>query len=58
MTTAAKDYPLRRVGESEDVARVMAFLASDEAAFVTGEHIHVDGGYHISVPRHDLLLLH
>ena len=37
--------PLRRIGEGSDIARVAAFLASDDAAFVTGESIVVDGGY-------------
>jgi NAD(P)-dependent dehydrogenase (short-subunit alcohol dehydrogenase family) len=37
-------FPLRRVGEPEDVARVVRFLASDEARFVTGTAIPVDGG--------------
>uniref|UniRef100_A0A914XBH4 Uncharacterized protein n=1 Tax=Plectus sambesii TaxID=2011161 RepID=A0A914XBH4_9BILA len=57
MDAAAKDYPLRRVGESEDVARVMAFLASSAAGFVTGQHIHVDGGFNKSTPRHDLFFV-
>ncbi len=33
-----------RVGSAEDVANVVAFLASDEAAYVTGEVINVSGG--------------
>lgn len=37
----------RRFGEPEDVARVVAFLASDYARWVTGETICVDGGQHI-----------
>ncbi|MGH7861585.1 MAG: SDR family NAD(P)-dependent oxidoreductase [Candidatus Dormibacteraceae bacterium] len=36
--------PLRRLGEVEDVADVVAFLASDAARFVTGQTIFVDGG--------------
>jgi meso-butanediol dehydrogenase/(S,S)-butanediol dehydrogenase/diacetyl reductase len=36
--------PSRRAGEPEDVARVAAFLASDEAAYVNGANIVVDGG--------------
>lgn len=36
--------PLRRVGESTDVAAVVSFLASDDAGFVTGELVRVDGG--------------
>ncbi|HUZ69277.1 MAG TPA: SDR family NAD(P)-dependent oxidoreductase [Candidatus Saccharimonadales bacterium] len=36
--------PLRRLGEPEDVASVVAFLASDAAAFITGQTLFVDGG--------------
>lgn len=36
--------PMQRVGTPEDVARVVGFLASDAAGFVTGEYIKVDGG--------------
>ncbi|MCQ6560669.1 SDR family NAD(P)-dependent oxidoreductase [Paenibacillus mendelii] len=36
--------PLGKVGKPEDVAGVFAFLASDDAAFITGESIVVDGG--------------
>ena len=41
---AAKATPLRRVGTVEDVAEVVCFLASDEASYVTGQVIAVDGG--------------
>jgi meso-butanediol dehydrogenase / (S,S)-butanediol dehydrogenase / diacetyl reductase len=37
-------YPLARVGEPEDVAAAAAFLASDDASWITGEVLRVDGG--------------
>ncbi len=39
-----KNTPLRRIGQPEDVAAVILFLASDDASYVTGEVIHVSGG--------------
>jgi NAD(P)-dependent dehydrogenase (short-subunit alcohol dehydrogenase family) len=39
--------PLGRVGRPEDVANVVSFLASEDAAYVTGEVINVGGGYRI-----------
>ncbi|MCR6488777.1 3-oxoacyl-ACP reductase FabG [Amycolatopsis sp. OK19-0408] len=41
---AAATIPLRRVGQPEDIAEVVAFLASDRASFVSGQVIHVAGG--------------
>jgi NAD(P)-dependent dehydrogenase (short-subunit alcohol dehydrogenase family) len=40
----ARWYPLGRVGEPDDIAAAIAFLASDEAAFVSGANLVVDGG--------------
>lgn len=40
----ARKSPLRRVGQPIDLARAMLFLASDEAEFITGHGLNVDGG--------------
>jgi len=39
--------PMQRVGQPVDVARVVAFLASDDASYVTGEVIDIGGGYQL-----------
>ena len=49
MTDAAKaatlaSIPMQKLGAPEDVARAVAFLASDEAAYITGQVLAVDGG--------------
>ena len=36
--------PLKRLGKSEDVAELVLFLASDEASYITGQTISIDGG--------------
>jgi NAD(P)-dependent dehydrogenase (short-subunit alcohol dehydrogenase family) len=40
----ARAIPLGRIGEPEDVAAAVAYLASDDAKFVTGSELVVDGG--------------
>ena len=40
----ARWYPLGRIGEPDDIARAVIFLASDEAAWITGVVLPVDGG--------------
>jgi 3-oxoacyl-[acyl-carrier protein] reductase len=46
---AVSRVPMRRVGEPEEIARACMFLASDDASYVTGATIRVDGGPHLSV---------
>lgn len=41
---AAAITPVRRVGQPEDIANAVAFLASDQASFITGQTLYVDGG--------------
>jgi len=48
---AAHAQPIQRAGRPEDIAAAVAYLASDDASFVTGTHITVDGGITIG-PRH------
>ena len=42
--TSAAQIPLGHFGKPEDIAKTVAFLASDDAAYITGQVIQVDGG--------------
>jgi 3-oxoacyl-[acyl-carrier protein] reductase len=41
---SAEQNPVKRVGYPEDIAAAAAFLASDEASYITGQTLYVDGG--------------
>jgi 3-oxoacyl-[acyl-carrier protein] reductase len=43
-TNIVASTPLGRAGQPDDIARVVTFLASDDAAWVTGERISASGG--------------
>lgn len=40
--------PLKRFGQPEDIAKLVAFLASDDASFITGSEYNIDGGININ----------
>lgn len=42
--------PARRTGTPEDIAKAVRFLASDEASFITGTDLKVDGGLRLILP--------
>jgi len=44
----AAAYPLKRLGEPEDIGSVVAFLLSDDAGWVTGQTVAIDGGVHLT----------
>lgn len=44
MQTMLKAIPLGRMGETDEIARVAAFLASEDAGFITGQNLAVNGG--------------
>jgi NAD(P)-dependent dehydrogenase (short-subunit alcohol dehydrogenase family) len=48
---ATQAQPVQRAGRPEDIAAAVTFLASEDAAFITGTHLVVDGGLTIG-PRH------
>ena len=43
-----KEIPLNRLGDGQDIANAVAFLASKEAGYITGETLHVNGGMYMS----------
>lgn len=51
LARSKETHPLGRPGQVNDVASLIVFLASDEAEFITGETIAVDGGRHLTCAR-------
>jgi NAD(P)-dependent dehydrogenase (short-subunit alcohol dehydrogenase family) len=47
LAEAARAIPLGRMAQPEEIARTALFLASDEAAFITGQTVHVNGGSYL-----------
>jgi len=56
MAAFVADTPLRRFGEPDEVAALAVMLASDEAAYMTGAELNIDGGLlagSAAAPRND-----
>jgi NAD(P)-dependent dehydrogenase (short-subunit alcohol dehydrogenase family) len=51
LARAKETHPLGRPGEPGEIAELIVFLASDKAAFITGETIAIDGGRHLTCAR-------
>jgi 3-oxoacyl-[acyl-carrier protein] reductase len=45
LATIAGNYPMQRMGETEELAALVAFLASERASYITGTTIPIDGGF-------------
>ena len=44
IATGGRAIPLVRIAEPQEIARAAVFLASDDAGFITGQCLHVNGG--------------
>ena len=54
---AADFHALGRAGNPEEVARAVLFLCSDDASFITGSDLTVDGGYSAMGPEQKQLII-
>ena len=50
MASSAQAIPLKRIGTPDEVVNCAIFLCSDEAAYVTGANLVVDGGWSAVLP--------
>jgi 3-oxoacyl-[acyl-carrier protein] reductase len=48
LAARAGEIPLGRMAQPEEIARVAVFLATSEACWITGELIHVNGGFYMA----------
>jgi 2-hydroxycyclohexanecarboxyl-CoA dehydrogenase len=48
MEAMVKTFPMKRAGKPEEVAAACAFIASEEASYITGQLIHASGGRYLS----------
>ncbi|MCK9310312.1 MAG: SDR family oxidoreductase, partial [Candidatus Cloacimonetes bacterium] len=39
--------PMKRLGDPQEMGKLVKFLASDDAAYITGQTIHINGGWHL-----------
>ena len=44
-------HPMGRVGKAEELAALITFLTSDEAGWITGDTVNIDGGRHLTCAR-------
>jgi NAD(P)-dependent dehydrogenase (short-subunit alcohol dehydrogenase family) len=44
-------HPMGRVGQPQDLAALITFLASEEASWITGATVNIDGGRHLTCAR-------
>lgn len=50
MQNCKKTHPIGRHGRVDEVAKTIAFLASDDASFITAQTLAVDGGRSVTIP--------
>jgi 3-oxoacyl-[acyl-carrier protein] reductase len=44
LKTIANEIPLQRLGKTDEIASLVKFLASEEANYITGQTVHINGG--------------